>query len=234
MTVHKDELTETPVAPAPSRGRVISQALVPVVGEVKKAPPFVGRSHFEELLRSKQYAEALAVLYRMRDVAPDNPSVSRGIVLLKDRLYLDFLERLGSLDGTPRLAVALDELSGDEHIVARLVDGIASLGDVFASSKLGRFETAKVLVELLDRGQLVLRTSGVQRNPTIHFAPHSNGATMDPPSFEALFERASDAYLDRRYDEALALFERCLELRPDNKRVAHNVELLNRRKSGQH
>jgi len=207
---------------------VVSQALVPVVGEVKKAPPFVGRSHFEDLLRHKRYAEALAVLYRMRDVAPDNPSVSRGIVLLKERLYQDYLERLGTLDGTPRLAVKVNELTGDELAVARLVDGIASLADLFAASKLGRFETAKVLVELLDRGQLHLRTSAIQTNPTIHFAAPSAGATAEP-NFEVLFARASDAYLDRRYDEALALFKKCQAIQPENRRVAHNVEVLTKR-----
>lgn len=210
--------------------------LAPVVREVTRAPNFVGKAQFEDLLRQKRYEEALAVLYRMRRVAPENASVSRGITLLKDTLFEQYLEQLGTLDGVPTLEMDLSAVSGDEAHVARLVDGIATLADVFAASKLGRAETAKVLVELLERGQLALHTSGIRSSPTtIQFvlpAAAPVGSVADVVSApaadeeDALFQSATDAYLERRYAEALALFRRGAARSPGDKRVAHNVALL--------
>lgn len=227
-------IDSTPPASPPLKPEP-AQELTPVVQEVTQAPPFVGKAQFEELLKGKQYEEALAVLYRMRRVVPNNPSVSRGIALLKDHLFERYLEQLGTLDGVPRLALDPSSVAGDEALVTKLIDGIATLADVFAASKLGRYETAKVLVDLLDRGQLTLRTSGIRSSPTtIQFVipppatpPVSGGAPAD--DFEAAFQRATDAYLEHRFEDALRLFRECAAKFPGDKRVAHNVALLEKR-----
>ena len=48
--------------------------------------------------------------------------------------------------------------------------------------------------------------------------------------FAGLFREATAAYVARRYDDAQELFERCAELAPDDRRVAHNLDRLRRRR----
>lgn len=45
-----------------------------------------------------------------------------------------------------------------------------------------------------------------------------------------VFRRATAAYMARRFDEAQELFERCAELAPEDRRVAHNLERLRKRR----
>ena len=52
---------------------------------------------------------------------------------------------------------------------------------------------------------------------------------VDPPadeSFDALFRRATQAYVRRDRELARTLFRRCLDLQPEDKRARHNLEKL--------
>lgn len=48
-------------------------------------------------------------------------------------------------------------------------------------------------------------------------------------AFEELFGQAMTIYLRRQYKQALALFEECLQLRPDDPRTLYNIERLRKR-----
>jgi len=54
-------------------------------------------------------------------------------------------------------------------------------------------------------------------------------AVTEPDDFGDLFRQATTAYVGRRYEEALDLFERCAALAPDDRRVAHNLRRLRER-----
>jgi hypothetical protein len=206
-------------------------------------PTAFDRSSFIQLLRDKRYEEALDAMYRIREIAPDNPSVSRGIQILKDKLHAKYLSMMGDLDRvptrTPRSAEVLAVLlpTRDEAALLRLADGIASLGDVFASSRLGRFNTARALAGLLERGVLTFEPPHPTPAPVRAGLPDPSAATAAavagsravPPGetdYEGLFREATEAYLRRDLPRACTLFERCRAMRPDDRRVQHNLDRL--------
>ncbi|MEZ4369354.1 MAG: hypothetical protein R3B07_00955 [Polyangiaceae bacterium] len=133
---------------------VARKVLTPPPPRRDSVPPVAPPRHtdtqaLERLLAGKRYEDALALLLEERTRRPDDPTLSRGIRLLKDRLLLNFLRRVGDLDQVPvRLTprVPLDAASP----VFELVDGIASLEDIIAAVPLGRFEALKAVCELLD------------------------------------------------------------------------------------
>ena len=47
--------------------------------------------------------------------------------------------------------------------------------------------------------------------------------------FRALFQRATEAYMLRDFEEAYRLFTECYKRRPDDRRVSHNLSALKRR-----
>jgi tetratricopeptide (TPR) repeat protein len=219
----------------------------------------VGKAEFVVLLREKRFEEALTVLYRAREAAPDNASISRGIQLLKDKLLATYLAQLGDLDAVPSRSEAAAQLlavmlpTQDENAVLRLVDGIATVGDVLESLRTGRFLAARTLAGLVGRGVVVLRAPPARRTPPpppppasapgpVHFSEPPQSATpplrlrdappapppAPPPAddYDSLFQRATHAYLRRDLSEALALFQQCQSHRPDDKRVTHNIQKL--------
>jgi tetratricopeptide (TPR) repeat protein len=201
--------------------------VVDELAEPQAAPRSFDRARFVELLRNKQFEEALEALYRMRLVAPDNASVSRGIQVLKDKLLDDYLARLGNLD----LIVVQGRIAGpvaaEEQDVLRLVDGIASLGDVLNSSRLGRFATARALSAMLERGVVVATGREPSTEPDEPKTPAAGRVTS---RYDEVFRLATEAYLRRDVDTALTLFTQCLEERPNDRRVQHNIERLEQRK----
>lgn len=56
--------------------------------------------------------------------------------------------------------------------------------------------------------------------------PQAPSATK--PSFEVVYKKAMNAYVRRQLTKAKSLFKQCLELRPDDRRVIHNLERLDR------
>lgn len=110
----------------------------------------------ETLLEGKRYEEALELLLRARIQEPNEPAISRGIRLLKDRLLLDYVRRLGDLDQIPVRGDGPAPSSEPEKGIYTLVDGIASIDDLLQVSPLGRFETYRCLARLLDRNAITL------------------------------------------------------------------------------
>lgn len=55
--------------------------------------------------------------------------------------------------------------------------------------------------------------------------------TPEEIEFADSLERATASYLRREFDEALRLLERCLVLRPDDKRILQNIERITRRRN---
>jgi len=282
----------------------------------------VDRSRLTGLLKERRYEEALEMLVQARHQAPDDPTVSRSIRLLKDKLTVRYAEMVGSLDDVtrctiPEAGIASLSLSFEERGVLALVDGIATLGDVVDASTHGKFATYRALARFLEKG-ILARGTGEPARPPTRFAdpppappppaaresdppvpedtstlratwediededfnsdPRENtqpmfemaalaaagaiSSTLAPPAavapapaarppaplpaaegpapvssepgvdYESLFERATRAYVRRSYDEAMKLFEECLEKRPDDRRAIHNLEQLRKRKKG--
>ena len=75
----------------------------------------------------------------------------------------------------------------------------------------------------LDWKQVLDPDGALERDGLVPRAERSEG-------FAELFREATAAYVARRYDDAQALFERCAELEPDDRRVAHNLERLRARR----
>ncbi len=217
-----------------------------------------------ELIESKRYEEALTLLYIARKQAPQDPSVSRSIKLVKDRLTLKYVKRVGSLDQVPAVVASESTLRGlkldvDERELVDLIDGIASVGDIVECSRLGRFKTYRGFARFLDMGVIALKSGegldetlsraltpsqidvrgAVQPAATTPPAPPrerksspdaespEKTETEEPPEpYVDLFNRATRAYLKRDYCGARELFQQCLEMRPDDQRVRHNLQKL--------
>lgn len=257
------------VAPAPSssHGGVVielsaareARAATPpslsseALGDAESAA--VDRAALEALLHDKRYEEALALLYRARDRTPQDPALSRSIRALKEHLVLCFSRELGSLDRIPVLVAsdeALAKIAPEQRQVLRLIDGLATFGDVLVSSRLGRFETYRLLASMLKRGTITVRSPSVTMDavradaapPTTAppsprfedppptrvsptYTPPPPLSSSAPPSadteYEEAFDLATEAYLRRDYDEAVGLYEACLLLRPGDARAEHNL-----------
>lgn len=105
-----------------------------------------------------------------------------------------------------------------------------------------RFEEAfELLYRARDPGALL---AAAPRPPASDPGPTSPPASVDPPTerappppaaepgadaLEALFARATEAYLTRDYREAERLYEECLAVRPDDWRVQNNLKKLRSR-----
>jgi tetratricopeptide (TPR) repeat protein len=210
----------------------------------------VDREALERLLQDKRYEEALAFLYKARDRAPQDPSLSRGIRALKEHLVVCYDRELGSHDRVPVRALsneALAKIPPEQRQVLRLIDGLATFGDVLDSSRLGRFETSRLLASMLKRGSITVRAPSVTmaavrepappapptrpspsdpRSPEPPSEPRSSEprSSEPPPSdYARAFDRATEAYLSHDYEDAARLYEECLAVRPGDARAEHNL-----------
>lgn len=112
------------------------------------------------LLQERRFEEALNVLYASREHAPGNPSISRAIHVLKDRLMDQYRRQLGSMDRVPVRLREDAAATSDERAVVVLVDGVATVADVMECCNLGHFRTMQVLLGLANRGVLGLGPNG--------------------------------------------------------------------------
>ena len=204
----------------PTRTQVGSELL-------EGAPPTMDKSAFIQLLAEQRFEDALTVLMQLRGHSPENASVSRGIQHLKEKVLDGYLVRLGDLDRVPTRAAPSRRLAAEEALLARLVDGTSTLGDILQSSTLGRLVTARLLSQLMEEGVL----THADGRPHLRLVePGTEPTPLAPPlDFEQALTTASDLCLARRFDEALALYERCALLQPEHPRVRHNLEQLRRR-----
>lgn len=168
-----------------------------------------------DAVRERDYDRALRLLYDARQAHPEDASISRSIRHIKEHLIREMAEQLGDLDRVPEVhEVQVSATDQEASLVARLVDGIATLGDIVEVSPLGRYRTLHVLTRIFPDAR--------QRS--------SEGPVSKPqPSFDALFREATLAYLRGDYAAAQAGFERCAELRPDDQQVQHNLARLRAR-----
>jgi tetratricopeptide (TPR) repeat protein len=127
------------------------------------------RTELEHLLSERRYEEALELLYAARRRNPNAPDIARGIQLLKQRLVRRYLHRLGNLDHVPRTSRAPAEyghLPEEARTLLRLCDGVSSYGDVARASRLGRYETYRMLAQLVE--EEIITTSGQEvEEPTM-------------------------------------------------------------------
>ncbi len=229
------------------------------------------RARVERLVKDRQLEAALDELDRARPQFADDPSISRSVRLLRDRLVFEYGKALGKLDDVPHLAVSRDAITkarptAEELSLVKLIDGIASLGDLVRGSQLGRFETFRAFVRFLERGWIQMRAPTGTWNPREFLPPESFRTpalptsaeppsapqpvasspapqpapeTPNPPqsqhaaedSFDVLFREATEAYVRRDYAKAIALFTRCQTIRPEDRRVQHNLQRLQSRRN---
>jgi hypothetical protein len=135
------------------------ESLAPAEGVAAATP----RAELEQLLGERRYEEALELLFALRRQDPESQEISRGVQLLKQRLVRRYLHQIGNLDHVPTLALDAGELEAhglgeDARELLRLVDGISSFGDIAHESRLGRFETYRLLARLV--GEHVLTATG--------------------------------------------------------------------------
>lgn len=114
-----------------------------------------------ELIRERKFEEALALLYTAHGEAPRDPSISRSISVVKQRLLKEYRTELGDPSRVPALAYdeALIEelpLSEDERELVPLIDGIIALEDVLQSCGLGALQAHRALAQLIRRRVIVL------------------------------------------------------------------------------
>lgn len=317
-------------------------------------PADLDRALLTQLLKERRYEEALEIVLKARQQSPNDRALSRSVRLLKDRLTLQYAERVGSLDRVPECPLSDDaidamSLSFEERGVLALVDGIATFGDIVDASPHGKFATYRALSSFLSREVIhargepltpipakVLQQSqqkqraaaappspapstppvdrsappvpddpsqlitvwedeedhgGLKREDTqpmyvmpalppeppeeasstpfspppaqveafeppphpplpapraVEPAPSPAAAAASaaprppappissPPAvdYDALFDRATRAYVRRDYDEAMTLFQQYLIVRPDDRRAHHNLEQLRKRRKG--
>lgn len=274
-----DYLESAGVTPAPSQplGKVIElhpireqrASAAAAEGPVSRPLPALDELHhgisdreaFERLLREKRFEEALEFLYKERERAPEDASITRGIRALKDHLTARYGRELGSLDQVPVVLAPPEErrlLPAEKRDLLRLVDGIATFGDVLISSRFGRFETCRLLALMLKRGVIGVRPHSAEPTvldprelarpaptPPVAEPPSTTRPVVDehppapasapPPAshtdpYAELFASATEAYLRRDYDEALRLFEECVRQRPQDRRAEYNLRKLKERK----
>lgn len=114
-----------------------------------------------ELIRERKFEEALALLYTAHGEAPRDPSISRSISVVKQRLLKEYRTELGDPSQVPALAYdeALIEelpLTEDERELVPLIDGIVALEDVLQSCGLGVLQAHRALAQLCRRRVIVL------------------------------------------------------------------------------
>lgn len=137
-----------------------------------------------ELIRERKFEEALALLYTAHGEAPRDPSISRSISVVKQRLLKEYRTELGDPSQVPALAYdeALIEelpLSEDERELVPLIDGIVALEDVLQSCGLGALQAHRALAQLIRRRVIVL---GRPADPKKGSAPDRTDRAA-PPDF---------------------------------------------------
>src|SRR3954470_5713571 len=151
-------------------------------GNGASRPP-LDRAKLTRLLKERRYEEALEMLLRARQQTPDDPTISRSVRLLKDKLTIKFAEAVASLDVVvrctiPDAALSSLSLSFEERGVLALVDGIATFGDVVDASPHGKFATYRALATFLEKG--IVARSGKESPPTPPRVAGTGGGSQPP------------------------------------------------------
>ncbi|HEX9620092.1 MAG TPA: hypothetical protein VF989_08160 [Polyangiaceae bacterium] len=119
----------------------------------------VDRTHFESLLRSRRFADALQALYDVRRPDVEDPVLARSIALLEAKMVGVYEKELGNLALSPRPLLerkAWSELELGE-IERRLLEQLASglsYREVLHRSPLDEHATLRAFVSFVQRGLL--------------------------------------------------------------------------------
>jgi tetratricopeptide (TPR) repeat protein len=159
------------------------------------------------LVRGQRLEEALRVLYDAHRLAPQDPSVSRSIAALKQRLLIDLSRELGSLDQVPVVAMTREEVArvpvGEiEREALRLVDGLVTYGDLLESLNREKLQGVRALVSLLRKSVLRSRAA-IPAKGSAEAAPPEPAHRVPPPV-------PSTAPAELRFAEAVAQAVRLL------------------------
>ncbi len=198
------------------------------------------RERVARLVREKRYEEALRLLLEARRLAPDSQEVVRSVQHIKGYLAHKELLRLGGSRRVLHPAAARTPRSVEEHAVLRWVDGRRSLGEILENSPFDELQTLVLLRGLFDPNEsgqrqaigLVTATHAVlaeagEGEPR-ESSPAVESAKEAGDLFDRLMAEATEAYLMRDFDRARRLFQRCAELRPQDRRVQFNLKRLSR------
>jgi len=143
------------------------------------------RSRLTRLLKERRYEDALEMLLKARSQSPDDPTISRSVRLLKDKLTIKYSEAVGSLDHVaqctiPDAALSSLTLSFEERGVLALVDGIATFGDIVDASPHGKFATYRALATFLEKGILARSGKDTTQIPTSVVAHRTSRPKLSP------------------------------------------------------
>jgi hypothetical protein len=206
------------------------------------------RAEVIDLVRTKNYDRALEVLFVLRALVPDDLQVSASIQQIKSFLVTRLARQLGGLDSVAPPIPASAARTPEALVVARLVDGIATIDDLCRASPFGQLQTLKILHALYrsalsatrdyhelgeDLPQPTPSTIAMSaipapdaERPSAAPAPAPTRAPSEPTAaqesgfdFNATFQRGLSAYIQRRYDEAREAVEQCLREQPLNRQV---------------
>lgn len=196
------------------------------------------------LMREKRYEEALALLYRARSESPGNAELQKSIDQIKEFLIGAYAKRLGGLDRVAKPIAPTSGRSPDMVLISRYIDGASTFGDVAQMCPLGQLRTLQVLVSMYPRVESTTGAdSGPPRSglrspalppdsapvitlvaPEEETAPETarsvsfNAAapveTDDAKQYRQAFVLGTAAFIQRRFEDAIAAFEACARLRP--------------------
>jgi tetratricopeptide (TPR) repeat protein len=195
------------------------------------------------LMREKRYEEALALLYRARSESPSNAELQKSIDQIKEFLIGAYAKRLGGLD---RIAESIAPTSGrspDMVLISRYVDGTSTFGDVARMCPLGQLRTLQVLVSMYPRIEASdpgsprsgVRAPGSPADATVIalIEPHEEPApetarsaalstarpveTETTRQYREAFALGTAAFIQRRFEDAVAAFEACAHLCPGDR-----------------
>jgi hypothetical protein len=116
---------------------------------------------YSTLFEAREFGAALVVAELAVAQDPSNDHARDFAARCRQELESSYLARVGSLDRTPKLRVALRDLAklSLDHragFVLSLVDGVSPLEMLLDSSGLPRFDVLRIVVDLLDRGVIEL------------------------------------------------------------------------------
>ncbi len=208
-----------------------------------RANAAVVRADVLVLMREKRYEEALALLYRARSESPGDAELQKSIEQIKEFLIGAYAKRLGGLDRIAKPIAPTSGRSPDMVLISRYVDGTSTFGDIARMCPLGQLRTLQVLVGMYPRestpgsdpgpphsglrvpapppdGALVITLIEPEEEPAPETA-RSSAFTSPPPvetedarQYREAFALGTAAFIQRRFEDAIAAFEACARLRP--------------------
>jgi len=114
-------------------------------------------SEGQRLVREEELEAGLDLLEAVARRDPKRLEVHGHIESVRSRLVKRYRDRMGALDGVPRLSLGLSDvmkfnLPAHAGFMLSLIDGDTSLGDIVSLSGMDSFEALRVLNDLIEAG----------------------------------------------------------------------------------